>query len=129
MDSRSLAALLAVLFVAGCGGGGSSSPAAATPTTTLPPSVTETRVGTVQGHDLAWVNFQTSQAGLVTLRIDPILFLTLRAGNCPETCGAIIAVSDNGSLTFQTPSGTNSVLIGNPFDDRKSFTLTIVHPQ
>jgi hypothetical protein len=91
--------------------------------------MTETRVGTVQAHQLAWVNFQMSQGGLVTLKVEPVLLLTFRAGNCPDACGDFITNSDNGGLTFQGPAGVNSVLIGNPFDDAKAFTLSIVHPR
>jgi hypothetical protein len=44
----------------------------------------ETRVGTARAHQVASVNFFMSRAGLVTLKVEPILLLTLRAGKAPE---------------------------------------------
>jgi hypothetical protein len=88
----------------------------------------ETRVGTVRAHQLTFVNFSMAQAGLVTLKIDPVLLLTLRSGKVPEEFGQFITNSDSGGLTFAAPAGTNSVVIGNPFDEDKAFTLTITHP-
>jgi hypothetical protein len=85
-------------------------------------------VGTVAAHQLAFVNFSMVQGGLVTLKVEPVLLLTLRSGKAPEEFGQFITNSDNGRLTFAAPAGTNSVLIGNPFDADKPFALSITHP-
>lgn len=128
MVTVGLLGVVAVIGVAACGS--STTPTqSTTPTSTLPAGMTETRVGTTQAHGLAWVVFQMSQPGLVSLRVDPVLLLTLRTGNCPEACGDFVANSDNGGLTFQAPAGTNSVLVGNPFDDPRSFSLQLTHPR
>jgi hypothetical protein len=98
------------------------------PTNVMPTPMVETRVGTVSAHQLAFVDFSMAQPGLVTLRIDPILLLTLRSGKVPEELGTFISNSDNGGLTFSAPAGTNSVVVGNPFDEAKAFSLSITHP-
>jgi hypothetical protein len=118
---------VASLVLVGCVSCGSDAPS--TPTMMAPtlPTV-ETRVGTVAGHDLAFVNFTMAQGGLVTLKVEPVLLITLRSGKAPEVMGDFLANSDNGGLTFAAPAGTNSVVIGNPFDADKSFTLSITHP-
>ena len=95
----------------------------------MPAETTETRAGTLQPHEQVWVPFFMPVAGLVTLRVEPVVFLTLRAGECPAACGVFIAASDNGGLTIEAPPGLNSVQIGNPFDDVKAVTLTITHPR
>jgi len=117
------AALLVVVGCLACDSGSSPTPGVVVPT-----PMVETRVGTVRAHQLAFVNFTMVQAGLVTLKVDPILLLTLRSGKAPEEFGEFITNSDNGGLTFAAPAGTNSVVIGNPFDVDRAFTLTISHP-
>lgn len=114
--------LLAVVSLLSCDYGSGSTPS------NVPMPMVESRVGTVSAHQLAFVNFSMGQAGLVTLRVDPVLFLTLRSGKAPEEVGQFITSSDNGGLTFAAPAGTNSVVIGNPFDVDKAFALTITHP-
>lgn len=69
-----------------------------------------------------------AQAGLVALKVEPVLLLTWRSGKTPEEMGEFITNSDNGGSTFAAPAGTNSVVIGNPFDQDSAFTLTISHP-
>lgn len=120
---RGAFALLVILGCLSCGSGSPFTPPAVAPTPTV-----ETRMGTVGAHQLTFVNFSMAQAGLVTLRVDPVLFLTLRSGKAPEEFGEFIANSDNGGLTFAAPAGTNSVVIGNPFDADKPYTLSITHP-
>ena len=115
--------LLVVVSFLSCDSGSGS-----TPTNVMPTPMLETRVGTVRAHQLAFVNFSMGQAGLVTLGVDPVLLLTLRSGKAPEEVGQFITNSDNGGLTFAAPAGTNSVVIGNPFDVDKAFTLAITHP-
>ena len=95
----------------------------------MPAETTETRTGTIQPHEQVWTTFFMGQRGLVTLKVEPVVYLTLRAGDCPSACGDVIADSDNGGLTIQAPAGVNSVRIGNPFDDAKAVTLTITHPR
>jgi hypothetical protein len=120
---RGACALLAAIGSLSCGSGSPSTPDAVAPTPIL-----ETRVGTVGAHRLAFVDFSMTRAGVVTLKVDPVLLLTLRSGKGPADVTGFITNSDNGGLTAAAPAGTNSVVIGNPFDTDRAFTLSIVHP-
>ncbi len=116
--------LLVALTTVSCDSGS----AAPTTTAVAATPMVETRVGTVGAHGFGYINFSMEKAGLVTLKVDPVLLLTLRSGKVPQEFGQFIANSDNGGLTIEAPAGTNSVVVGNPFDTDKSFTLTITHP-
>ena len=118
-----LCASLALIGCVSCGSGSPSGSADPDETTN-----TENRVGTVSAHQLGYVNFSMARAGLVSLRVEPTLLLTLRSGKAPEEFGDFITNSDSGSLTMAAPSGVNSVVVGNPFDRDHPFTLTITHP-
>ena len=133
----SLSALLAVTLVplAACGKG---NPGALTPYTKGLTPPTEEQRGTIGPHALAYFTFNANRLGPVNLGVTPqlavppplpVLFLTLRVGQCPDNCGQLIADSNRGNVAAQVGAGSYSVIVGNPNDQAVPFLLVMEYPK
>jgi hypothetical protein len=110
------------------------SPSAPTYTMGLTPP-TEEQHGTIEPHAVAYFTFTTNRLGAVKLAVWPqqptvppplpVLYLTLRAGRCPDACGDRIADSTRDPVVALVPAGTYSLIVGNPNDQAVSFALVM----
>jgi hypothetical protein len=142
-NSFSILLELSLTLLAACGQAVTSLPTPPTPPPDkqAPTPPTETHLGTLLPHALAYFTFNVNGPGLVSLRAGsqgsvpsvppppPVLFLTIRAGQCPDKCGQVIAESNNGGLQFQATAGTYSVIVGNPNDETVTFNLVMDYPK
>ena len=135
-------ALALVLFSAayvglGCGRSGTepSATSPTPPTGVTPP--TEIHDGVLSPHEIVVFTFAPARAGLADIRISavvnvppspPPLYLTVRRGSCPQSCGDIVADSANGSLAVELTAANYSLAVGNPNDQTLAFNLVMNYP-